>query len=98
MKTVQHLPRALVWQGRDPSTRRGPWLASLVLLVPPIALAGGRIVPNAGELAQSVAPLAEQSAMAVSILVDHLYCFASIAVFLVVELWRQRTRPIEPTA
>ncbi len=81
---------SLAWQLRDPGARRGSLLVSLALLVPPIVLAGARIVPNAGELARSSAPIAAQGALATSILVDHLYCFVSIACFLVFELRRRR--------
>ena len=66
--------------------------ASSLLLVPPILLAAFRIVPNArllGEAGEagSVLPTLEQSALAVSILQDQLYCICSIAAFLVVQLW-----------
>lgn len=79
---------ARLWQLRAPGGRGWSAWVSLALLVPPIALAGARIVPNAGTLAYAQAPLTEQEALATSILVDHLYCFASIAAFLVFELAR----------
>lgn len=65
---------------------------ALLLVVPPILLAGVRIVPNARLLSVSVESaevpaLAEQSALAVSMLQDHLYCLSSIAGFLVIQLW-----------
>ena len=79
---------ARLWQVREPGGRGFSAWVSLALLVPPIALAGARIVPNAATLAHASAPLAEQDALATSILVDHLYCLASIAAFLVFEVAR----------
>ena len=88
---------SLAWQFREVGARWKRLCVSMLLLVPPIALAGVRIVPNARALAQSTGPIAEQSALAISILTDHLYCFASIAAFLVFELFRLRSVDHEPS-
>lgn len=60
-------------------------VASVCLAVPPIALAGARVVPNAARLGTREDDAATQSAIAREIHRDHWYCFASIAGLLVVQ-------------
>ncbi|HEU5084879.1 MAG TPA: hypothetical protein VFU14_16175 [Acidimicrobiales bacterium] len=60
-----------------------PWLvASALLAVPPIALAGARVVPAAVRLGTRVDEPVEQSRLARQIFRDHVFCFTSIG-FLV---------------
>jgi len=61
-------------------------LASLALAVPPIAVAAGRVLPNAIRLGRRTDPIAVQSALARRICRDHLLCLAAIAGFLAVQL------------
>ena len=77
---------ALVQTGRSqlPLMLRG---AALLFLVAPIALAGGRVVPNARILATQTMDLQTQTDLAILILHDHLYCFSSITAFLLLQLW-----------
>lgn len=60
-------------------------LASTCLAVPPIALAGARVVPNAVRLGTRKDDLATQSAIAREIHRDHWYCFVSIFGLLLVQ-------------
>jgi len=60
--------------------------ASLCLAAAPIGLAGARTVPAAVRLGTRRDPPAAQSALARSILRQHLVCFAAIAVLLAVQL------------
>jgi hypothetical protein len=64
------------------------WVApvSLALALPPIALAGGRIVPHAVRLGARVDPVEGQSALARSIFREHLLCTGAIAALVVVQL------------
>ena len=63
----------------------------LLVTVVPIALAGVRTVGNARRLGSRSDPVATQQALAVSILRDHLVCFALIGTALVVQLtWAAR--------
>jgi hypothetical protein len=62
-----------------------PW-ASLALAGVPILLAAGHTVPCAVRLGSRSDPAERQSALARSILRDHLLCFASIAALLAVQL------------
>ena len=64
------------------------WAAwpSLVLAVAPIGLARVRTVPNAVRLGQRAGDFSEQAARAVSILYDHLFCFAAIAALVALQL------------
>jgi hypothetical protein len=64
------------------------WVAwsSLALALAAIALAGARTVPNAVRLGARGDDSASQSALARSILRDHLRCFAAIAAVLVLQL------------
>ncbi len=64
----------------------GAWsIVSALLAVPPIALAGARVVPNAVRLGTRADDLVEQSVLARRIYRDHVYCFASIAVLVLVQ-------------
>ena len=81
---------ATLVQYKDDCLVAWTWLASLLLLVPPILLAIVRVVPNAGKLADSDADYRQQLDLADAILQDHLFCFASISCFLVLQLYRTR--------
>lgn len=62
-------------------------LASVALVVAPVALAGRRVVPNAMRLGARRDDLATQRALARTILWDHVACFASVAAFLALQLF-----------
>jgi len=64
------------------------WLAwiSLALVLPPVALAAARTVPSAVRLGSRVDAPAQQSALARSILRDHLLCISAITTLLVLQL------------
>jgi hypothetical protein len=62
-----------------------PW-ASLALALGPIGLAGSRTVPSAVRLGRREDAVEVQSALARSILAQHLYCFASIAGLVALQL------------
>jgi hypothetical protein len=64
------------------------WVAwtSLALAVTPIALAGAHTVPSAVRLGARRDPSERQSALARSICRQHLFCAASIAALLVLQL------------
>jgi hypothetical protein len=64
------------------------WAAglSLALVIGAVALAGSRTVPSAVRLGSRRDPTAEQSALARSILRDHLACLAAIVALLVIQL------------
>jgi hypothetical protein len=64
------------------------WVAllSLALALPPIVLAGARIVPRAVRLGARVDPAELQSALARSIFREHVLCASSIAALLTVQL------------
>jgi hypothetical protein len=64
------------------------WLAwiSLALVLPPVALAAARTVPSAVRLGSRVDAPARQSALARSILRDHLLCISAITALLVLQL------------
>jgi hypothetical protein len=61
------------------------WL-SLALAAAPILLVGARTVPNAVRLGSRAEEIARQSALARSICREHLFCLASIAALLAVQL------------
>jgi hypothetical protein len=61
------------------------WL-SLVLAAAPIGVAGARTVPSAVRLGTRSDPPARQSELARAIGHQHLFCFASIAALLAVQL------------
>jgi hypothetical protein len=69
---------------RAPSQRA---FVAVVLVVAPVLLAGRRVVPNAMRLGARRDPLPTQRALARAIWRDHLACIASIATFLVLQLW-----------
>jgi hypothetical protein len=60
--------------------------ASLALLLVPIALARARVIPNAVRLGARADPPERQSALARAIARDHLACFASVSLFLLLQL------------
>jgi hypothetical protein len=64
------------------------WVAllSLAFALPPIVLAGARIVPRAVRLGARVDPAELQSALARSIFREHVLCATSIAALLTVQL------------
>jgi NADH:ubiquinone oxidoreductase subunit 6 (subunit J) len=61
-------------------------VVSVVLAAVPIGLAASRTVPSAVRLGARRDPVAVQSRLARSIFREHLFCFASIATLLVVQL------------
>jgi hypothetical protein len=61
-------------------------VASLALLLAPIALAGARTVPNAVRLGARADPPERQSALARAVARDHLLCLAAVAGFLLLQL------------
>jgi hypothetical protein len=69
--------------GLDPAWL--PWL-SLVLVVPPVGLAGRRTVPAAVRLGTRVDDTATQSRLAHTIYRDHRLCLACIAALLALQL------------
>jgi len=81
-----------VWTVRSPSQRGLRWLA-LVAAIAPVALAGERVLPNAVRLGMRADPLDVQSALARAILVDHVLCFGSIAVFTAAQIALAVGRP-----
>jgi len=73
-----------IWRAiRAPGARTA---LSAVLIVGPVALALGRVVPNTVRLGLGGDPIAVQSQLARGICHDHLVCFASVAGFLLLEL------------
>ena len=62
-----------------------PW-TSLGLALPPIALAGAHTVPSAVRLGARGDTAALQSALARSILREHVFCWLAIAALLVLQL------------
>ncbi len=67
------------------SPRWAAW-ASLGLALMAILLAGARTVPGAVRLGERRDEAASQSALARMVLRQHLFCFASIAALIVVQL------------
>jgi hypothetical protein len=74
-----------IWAARFRGHRPLRWL-SLGTCATPIALAIGRVVPNAVLLGQRSLPLADQSALARSIFVDHVTCLACIVAFVCIQV------------
>src|SRR5262249_41455513 len=73
-----------LWQLiRSPGLRT---LLGVVLIAAPVALAFGRVLPDAVRLGQRGDSLAVQGELARSICRGHLLCLASIVGFLVVQL------------
>jgi hypothetical protein len=62
-----------------------PWV-SLPLALAPILLAGVRTVPSAVRLGTRRDSIARQSGLARAILREHVFCFASIAALIAVQL------------
>jgi hypothetical protein len=60
--------------------------ASLAVTVPPIALAGAHTVPSAVRLGTRRDPIARQSALAMSIWREHMFCALAIATLLALQL------------
>ena len=69
--------------GLDPAWL--PW-TSLVAIAGPVGLAARRTVPAAVRLGRRSDDVAEQSRLARTILADHLRCFASVTVLLLLQL------------
>jgi len=69
-------------------------IAALLLCAVPVALALGRILPNATRLGARSDSLDVQSELARSICYDHLFCFVSIGLFLALQmsLWSAHPR------
>jgi hypothetical protein len=59
---------------------------SLALAVAPVALVAARTVPLAVRLGTRADPAARQSALARSVLREHVLCFASIAALIALQL------------
>ncbi len=59
---------------------------SLALAVAPVALVAARTVPQAVRLGTRRDPPAQQSALARSVLREHVFCFASIAALIALQL------------
>jgi hypothetical protein len=77
---------ALIFQWSAGSVPLWASLASLVLVVPPVALAAIRVVPSAMRLGRRTDPIAVQSALARRICRDHFVCLAGVVGFLAVQL------------
>ena len=67
------LPTAVAW-------------VSLALAVAPVALVAARTVPHAVRLGTRRDPPAQQSALARSVFHEHVFCFASIAALIALQL------------
>ena len=78
-----------IWAVRFAGHRGLRW-AGLVTCATPIALAAARVFPNAVLLGQRSLPLADQSALARSIFVDHVICVACILPFLCIQVLLSR--------
>lgn len=61
-------------------------IAALVLVTLPVALALGRVLPNAVRLGGRADTLDVQSQLARAICWDHLFCFVSVAMFLALQI------------
>ncbi len=70
---------------KDEHPRWATW-ASLAAALPPMLLAGGRTVPNAVRLGARKDSAQGQSALAVAVWRDHVFCAVAIAVLLVLQL------------
>ena len=70
-------------EGRHPAWV--PW-ASLVLLLVPVLLAGGRIVPAASRLGSREDPPRRQSELARAICREHILCACLIAALIALQL------------
>ena len=74
-----------IWTARFRGHRPLRWLG-LGTCATPIALAMSRVFPNAVLLGQRSLPLADQSALARSIFVDHVICLACIVGFVCIQV------------
>jgi hypothetical protein len=74
-------------RGEAPLARR---IFELFLVAAPVALAFGRVVPNAVRLGVAADPPLVQSELARGICYDHLACFASIAALLALRISSRR--------
>jgi hypothetical protein len=70
----------------DGDVAAGVAWVSLALAVAPVALVAARTVPNAVRLGTRGDTLGRQSALARSIFREHLFCFASIAALIALQL------------
>ena len=61
-------------------------VAALLLVVLPVALAFGRVLPNAVRLGTRADPVATQAALTRAIGRDHLACLAAMLAFLALQL------------
>lgn len=77
---------AIVVQLTGGGVSSGVAWVSLALAAAPIGLAGGRTVPKAVRLGERADTIERQSALARSILREHLFCFASIAALITLQL------------
>jgi hypothetical protein len=62
-------------------------LASVLLIVCPVAVAGARVLPNAMRLGAREDSVERQRALARLILWDHVSCFACVLAFLALLMW-----------
>jgi hypothetical protein len=74
-----------IWAVRFRGHRVLRWVG-LGTCAAPIGLAMGRVFPNAVLLGQRSLPLADQSALARSIFVDHVICLACIVGFVCIQV------------
>jgi hypothetical protein len=74
-----------VW-GLVRASRRALPAVALLAAAAPIGLAAARVFPNAVHLGTRDGSLAEQSALARSIFVDHVFCIAAIGVFTAIQI------------
>jgi len=77
---------AIVAEIADGEVPAGAAWVSLALTVAPVALVAARTVPNAVRLGTRRDTLVRQSALARSLLREHLFCLASIAALIVLQL------------
>lgn len=77
---------ALIAQAAGDDTPAWVAWASLALAAAAILLAGSRTVPGATRLGARTGTIEQQSALARSILREHLFCLAAIAALLVLQL------------
>ncbi len=77
---------ALVLEATSGDTRLAVALVSIALALAPIGLAGARTVPSAVRLGTRADTTAAQSTLARSICRQHVFCAASIAALLAVQL------------
>jgi hypothetical protein len=74
-----------IWAARFHGHRLLRWVG-LGACAAPIGLAMSRVFPNAVLLGQRSLPLADQSALARSIFVDHVICLACIVAFVCIQV------------